>query len=101
MSLFQGKMLRGWEKFVTKDILETSNDDRTYLHILWLNGYYNKGCTKWTVHELIKESDMNLEGSLSGKNKNFISGGVYDVVAQRVFYQPQNRTILNSFGLWT
>ena len=101
MSLFQAKMLRGWEKFVTKDILETSNDDRTYLHILWLNGYYNKGCTKWTVHELIKEYDMNLEGSLSGKNKNFISGGVYDVVAQRVFYQPQNRTILNSFGLWT
>lgn len=100
MTLFQARMFKHWEKFVTKDILETSNDDRTYLHLLWLNGYFNKGCTKWSVFDLLKDYNLNLDDSLSTKNKNFISGGRYDVVAQRVFYQPMNRTILNSFGLW-
>ena len=45
-SLFQKKMLNGHEKFVTKEILGTCNDDRTYLYLCHLNGYRLVPCTK-------------------------------------------------------
>lgn len=100
MSLFQKKMLRHWERFVSKDILETNNDDRTYLHLLWLNGYMNKPCTKWPVQQLLKEYDMQPGFTLSSTSGSFKSGRIYDIIAQRSFYQPLCRKIETSFGLW-
>ena len=100
MSLFQKKMLKHWERFVSKDILETNNDDRTYLHLLWLNGYLNRPCTRWTVQQLLKEYDMKPGFTLSATSKNFRSGRVYDIIAQKSFYQPICMNIEKSFGLW-
>ena len=98
-SLFQKKMLKNWKKFVSQEILNTNNDDRTYLHILWLNGYLNRGCTKWPVQELLKKCDMNLGFKLASHN-TFKFGGAYDAIALRAFYQNQGRTINTSFGMW-
>lgn len=46
-SLFQKKMLNGYEQFLTDRVLNTFNDDRTYLYLCHLNGYLLKPCTKW------------------------------------------------------
>lgn len=43
-------MLNGYDKFVTKEILNTFNDDRTYLYLCHLNGYKLKPCTKYSVN---------------------------------------------------
>ena len=43
-------MLNGYDKFVTSEILNTFNDDRTYLYLCHLNGYKLKPCTKYSVN---------------------------------------------------
>lgn len=48
-SLFQKKMLDGYERFVVQKVIDTCNDDRTYLYLCHLNGYKLKPCTKWCV----------------------------------------------------
>ena len=45
-------MLNGYEKFVTKEILNTFNDDRTYLYLCHMNGYKLKPCTKYSVNKV-------------------------------------------------
>lgn len=97
MSLFQKKMFKNWNKFVIPKILETNNDDRTYLHLLWLNGYYNKGCSKWTVQELLDKYDMKLESSI--RSNNFKGGRIYDIIAYKEFYKPFGKEINKSFGI--
>lgn len=98
-TLFQKKMLKHWKRFVSQKILETNNDDRTYLHIIWLNGYLNKGCTKWSVQELLKSHDMNLPEPLGG-TKSIKGGYIYDRIALKEFYQPMGKDITNTFGFW-
>ena len=99
MSLFQKKMFKNWKKFVASNIMKTNNDDRTYLHLIWLNGYLDKGCTKWPVQQLTKEYDMNLNDALS-ESSSFIGGLSYDTVAKREFYNNIKKDILKSFGFW-
>lgn len=50
-SLFQKRMLAGYEKFMVKQVLNTFNDDRTYLYLLHLNGFALKPCTNYCVGE--------------------------------------------------
>lgn len=98
ISLFQKKMFNHWQKFVTQAIVDTNNDDRTYLHLLWLNGYLNKGCTKWTVHELLKTHNLDLEEPM-GKAGIIKGGGIYDIIAYKEFYKPLGIEINKSFGI--
>ena len=100
MSLFQKKMFNHWRKFVTREILETQNDDRTYLTLMWLNGYLNKACTKWDVYTLLSEYDMKLGDSVSQKGSGFKGGRIYDRVAQKEFNKISDRQIINAFGFW-
>lgn len=99
MSLFQKKMFNRWRIFLTPEILATNNDDRTYLTLLWLNGYLNMGCTKWPVQTLLKEYDMKLEAPVS-KDKTFKCGRLYDKVAQKEFEKITEKKIIDSFGIW-
>ena len=48
-SLFQKKMLANHERFLCDTVLNTFNDDRTYLYLTYMNGYRLKPCTKWCV----------------------------------------------------
>ena len=98
-TLFQKKMFNRWQKFVTQAIIDTNNDDRTYLHLMWLNGYLNKGCSKWTIQELLKDYEVNANDSLSG-NKMIIRGRVYDRIAQKEFSKISTKNIIDSFGYW-
>lgn len=46
-SLVQKKMLNGWEKFNIPLVLNTCNDDRTYLYLCHLNGYRLVPCSHY------------------------------------------------------
>lgn len=99
VSLFQKKMLNHWEEFVTEDIIKTYNDDRTYLYLFWLNGYITKGCTKWTVKELLKEYDMNLDGGIT-ETKTGLFGRSYDSYVNIIVNKITNSDIHKSFGFF-
>jgi hypothetical protein len=100
MSLFQKKMLGHWRRFVTQEIYNTNNDDRTYLTLIWLNGYLNIGCSKWSIQELLKSQyHLNLDNSLSS-TKTIKGGRIYDRIAQREFNKISDKQIINSFGFW-
>lgn len=100
MSLFQKKMFNHWRRFVTQEILNTNNDDRTYLTLMWLNGYLNKGCTKWSIHELLTSKyNLDLGNSMSG-DKCIKMGKVYDRIAQKEFNKITDRKIFDCFGFW-
>lgn len=99
MSLFQKKMFKNWEKFVTPKIIKTYNDDRTYLHLFWLNGYFIKGCTKWTVQELVEKYDTKPGHSMLGDHIH-IMGRRYDMIAEREFKALTKRSVIGSFGYW-
>ena len=98
-SLFQKKMFNRWQKLFTPTIIDTNNDDRTYLTIIWLNGYVSVGCTRWSVQELLKDYSMNPNDSLSG-TKQIKTGRVYDRIAQKEFSKTSTREIIDSFGYW-
>ena len=67
-------MLVNWDKYVNDDIVQTYNDDRTYLYMLWLNGYLNKPCTKYGVNELLKTHSLNIEDTGLSMNRQIIMG---------------------------
>lgn len=100
MSLFQKKMFNHWQRFVTQTILDTNNDDRTYLHLIWLNGYLNKACTKWDIHTLLGKYDMKIGFTLSSVTGGFKTGKIYDRIAQSEFNKIAEREVYNSFGFW-
>jgi hypothetical protein len=77
----------------------TNNDDRTYLHLIWLNGYYNRGCTNNEIHDLLVTHNMKLDYSLSS-TKTVKSGRVYDRIAQREFSRISEKKIVDAFGFW-
>jgi len=99
MSLFTKKMLKNWEKILTENIIKTYNDDRTYLHLLWLNGYKNVPCSKYDVFELLEKYNLNLDNSMT-ENKIHLIGKKYDMVMQKEFEKISSENINDSFGFW-
>lgn len=98
-TLFQKKMLNNWEKFVTHKVVETYNDDRTYLHILWLNGYRNAGCTKYPIRELIEKFNIGPDDGMK-KNNEFLVGKMYDFIVHKEFMERVGKNIIDCFGYY-
>lgn len=99
VSLFQKKMLNNWEKFVSDTVMHTYNDDRTYLTLMWLNGYTNKSCTKWYVKELLAKFGINDNYSMR-ENKVHTIGKRYDMVVNDDFKKRNGVNIMDSFGYY-
>jgi hypothetical protein len=99
MSFFQKKMLNNWEKFVNDVVIHTYNDDRTYLTLMWLNGYLNKGCSKWSVQELLEKFGMKDNFSMKDNHIHLI-GRRYDMVVNEDFKKRTGRNIIDSFGYY-
>lgn len=75
-SLFQKRMLANWEKFVTNCVVNTYNDDRTYLYLCHMNGFKLVPCTKYCVGQSygkVVKLDLMPHG-----NYNYSVGPKYD-----------------------
>lgn len=57
-SLFQKKMLNGWEEFCDDAIIKSYNDDWTYAAILWTNGYKFRACEDYSRHSGISKRKL-------------------------------------------
>lgn len=98
-SLFTKKMLWNWEKLVNKDVIETYNDDRTYLYILYLNGYLPKTCSKYDVRNITNElANNNKENRLRKVTDTFKHGIHYDNHINRYVVKITGKSIKDSFG---
>lgn len=99
-SLFQKKMLNGYEKLLTKEILNTCNDDRTYLYLCHLNGYKLVPCTKYCIGKNNPNNVVPLETAPHGDYKYDI-GQKYDNVAAKVISELSGgKSIYECFGLF-
>lgn len=97
-SLMQKKMLNGYEKFITQEILNTFNDDRTYLYLCHMNGYKLKPCTKYSINKIngIQQLDIAPHSGYS-----YVVGHRYDEIANVVVNQLSNgRSINECFNLF-
>ena len=100
ISLYTKRMLRNWDRYVNDDIIKTYNDDRTYVYILWLNGFLNKPCSKYDVKELLKYYSLSLIETSMSARKQVIVAKKYDVVANKRMKEITNKNILDIFGLF-
>lgn len=101
ISLYTKRMLDNWDKYVNDNIVHTYNDDRTYLYMLWFNGYLNKPCTRYDVDELLTTHSLNIEDSGLTKNRQITMGKRYDMVANKRLKQITNKDINNMFGFFS
>ena len=100
VSLYTKKMLNNWNKYVNDDIIKTYNDDRTYLYILWFNGYLNAPCTKYNLKELLRKYDLKLNESSMRLNHVHLIASNYDDVANRRLKKMSSLTSLNMKGFF-
>ena len=99
-SLYTKRMLNNWEKYVNEDIIKTYNDDRTYAYMLWLNGYFNRSCTKYNKDELDKKYGLSLNETSISASKQVIFAKRYDVVANMRLKKITNKNISDMFGFF-
>ena len=100
ISLYTKRMLKNWDRYVNDDIIKTYNDDRTYVYILWLNGFLNKPCSKYDVKELLKYYSLSLIETSMSARKQVIVAKKYDVAANKRMKEITNKNILDIFGLF-
>lgn len=100
ISLYTKRMLTNWEKYVNDDIIKTYNDDRTYVYILWLNGFLNKSCAKYDVKELIKKYSLSLNETSISASKQVIFAKNYDRIANKRIKDMTNKNIVDIFGFF-
>lgn len=101
VSLYTKRMLKNWEKYVNDNIIKTYNDDRTYVYILWLNGFLNKPCTKYNVKELLSSYDLSLIGTSISASKRVIFARNYDVIANKRIKEMTDKNISDMFGFFS
>lgn len=100
LSLFQKRMLINWDKYVNDIVLHTYNDDRTYLYILYLNGYIAKPSSKYSAKELNKTYGLHLDDTSMKTAKIYPIGRNYDRVVEPVVKKLTNTTIDKSFNFF-
>lgn len=99
-SLFQKKMLNGYEKLLTKEIIGTCNDDRTYLYLCHLNGYKLVPCTKYCVGKS-QNGVVSLEVMPHDNYKYDVGQKYDDKVAPVVAGLSGGKKIGECFGLFS
>ena len=98
-SLFQKKMLANWEEYVTDAVVNTHNDDRTYLYLCHMNGYILVPCSKYSLGKAVP-GVQPLQVAPHGDYKYDI-GTAYDNAVRKVVMQLSNgREIGECFGLF-
>ena len=47
LCLFTKRMVKGWETYVSDEVIDSNNDDTCYAILQWLNGYVPHPCNKY------------------------------------------------------
>ena len=98
-SLFTKKMLWNWDRVLNDKMIETYNDDRTYLYILYLNGYIPKFCSKYDVRYIVNfMSNESSDNRLSSVTTTYKYGKSYDEYVKHTIVRLTGKTIDKSFG---
>ena len=100
VSLYQKKMFNNWEKYVNDIVISTNNDDRTYLYIIYLNGYLARPVSRYTARGLKKNFSYNQICSMSSMHLYPI-GGNYDKIVAPIIFKLTGTTISNAFGYFS
>lgn len=100
LTLFQKKMLNNWNKYVDNTVLHTYNDDRTYMYILYLNGYIAKPASKYNKKELITYYDLHLDNTSMGHDRLYPVGRNYDKAVEKTVFNLTHTTIDKAFGFF-
>ena len=94
------KMLWNWDMFVNDRVIETSNDDRTYLYILYMNGYKPKTCSKYNIRSIVNDMSNKSEVNKLVSNSNFKHGEEYDDWVRETVMNITQKPIQKSFGFF-
>ena len=100
LSLYQKKMFNNWEKYVNEKVIHTYNDDRTYLYILYLNGYIAKPSSNYHEKYLKKNFGYNEYISPMKGMNIYPVGKKYDEIVKDDIYKLTGTSIMNSFGFF-
>lgn len=82
-SLFQKRMLKGYDRLLCDAVYNTCNDDRTYLYLCYLNGFKVLPCTKYCVGKSNGKVKV-LETAPHG-NYKYVAGAAYDKAVESAF----------------
>ena len=99
-SLFTKRMLKNWDKIINDTIIETYNDDRLYIYILWLNGYLNKPCSNFDIDETRKKYNYNIIENAGTDYHLYLIGKKFDKVVQPIIERLTKRSLIKSFGFF-
>ena len=99
VGLVTKKMLKNWEKLITKEIISTNNDDRTLLYLLYLNGFCAKPVSRYTAMGLKKNFSYNQIDSM-GSMHLYPVGSEYDKIVSPIIKKICGTTIQKSFGFF-
>lgn len=95
-SLFQKKMLDNYDMFLNETVLNTFNDDRTYLYLIHMNGYLLRPCTKWCVQGDVEKLEL-----MPSSGYRYAVGARYDqIVAPVVDNLSNGRKINDCFNIF-
>lgn len=100
LSLYQKKMFNNWEKYVNETVIHTYNDDRTYLYILYLNGYIAKSASKYHEKYLKKNYGYNEEISPMKGANIYPIGRKYDEIVRETVFKLTGSNIKDSFNFF-
>ena len=97
-AVLKKKMLDNWDKFLTREVIETYNDDRTYLYIMHLNGYNTKPVTRYTKRGVDRMS-YKANDSMR-ENGVYNIGKEYDGIVEGVVRNLTGTTIDKSHAFF-
>ena len=95
-SLFQKKMLKGYEQIMDDILIHTYNDDWCYSTLLWLNGYKFEPCSLYFMQNgAIDNNGTKLKkfNAVEPMGKNHI------YVVQECMYNILEKRIIDLFGV--
>lgn len=95
-SLFQKKMLNGYEKFMNDTLIHTYNDDWCYSVLLWLNGYKFTPCSSYSM----QNGSIDKNGTKLKKYNDIEPMGKNHVyVDRKQMYDILEKRLLDLFGV--
>jgi hypothetical protein len=95
-SLFQKKMLKGYEQIMDDKLIHTYNDDWCYSTLLWLNGYKFEPCSSYFMQNgAIDNNGTKLKkfNAVEPMGKNHV------YIDQECMYNILEKRIMDLFGV--